>query len=90
MRHRNVTFVNVSPAPHTRPIVEAQGFARYSDGQFVAVPAFARAPGDVVFRLQDGDEAPKALCDPVELALMRAHGHVIIWTCEPVSPCGRS
>jgi hypothetical protein len=41
IKHKNVTYVNISPAMHTRPIVEAQGFARYSNGQFVTVPALA-------------------------------------------------
>ena len=39
LRHKDVTYLNVSPAPHTRPIVEAQGFSRYSDGVFICVPA---------------------------------------------------
>lgn len=39
MKHQPATFVNVSPAPHTWPIIEAQGFNRFSTGTFVAVPA---------------------------------------------------
>jgi len=31
---------------HTRPIVEARVFARYSNGQFVAVPALSRLRRD--------------------------------------------
>src|SRR6185437_12343263 len=38
LRHKDVTYLNVSPAPHTLPIIEAQGFARYCDGVFIAVP----------------------------------------------------
>ncbi len=38
LAHKGVTYLNVSPAPHTTPIIEAQGFARYCDGVFVAVP----------------------------------------------------
>jgi hypothetical protein len=85
LRHKGVSFINVSPAPHTVPIVEVQGFTRYSDGQFVAVPALAPAPDGVV-RLEEGDEAPQALCDPVEIALMRAHrayGCVTLWATTP-------
>jgi hypothetical protein len=85
LRHRGVTFVNVSPAPHTVPIVEVQGFTRYSDGQYVAVPAVAPASG-VEVRLQEGDEAPKAPYDPLELELMRSHrdyGCVTLWAVTP-------
>jgi hypothetical protein len=38
LRHKDVTYLNISPAPHTRPIIEAQGFSRYCDGIFVAKP----------------------------------------------------
>jgi hypothetical protein len=38
LKHKDVTYLNVSPAPHTRPIIEAQGFSRYCEGIFIAVP----------------------------------------------------
>jgi hypothetical protein len=31
LRHKDVTYLNVSAAPHTWPIIEAQGFSRYSE-----------------------------------------------------------
>ena len=37
-RDKDATYINVSAAPHTWPIIEAQGFSRYCDGVFVAVP----------------------------------------------------
>lgn len=40
-RRKGVTFINISPAPHTVPILEAQGYRRYVAGQFVTAPAFA-------------------------------------------------
>ncbi len=44
LRHKDVTYLNVSAAPHTWPIIEAQGFSRYSEGIFIAVPALNRMP----------------------------------------------
>ena len=85
LRHRGVTFINVSPAPHTVPIVEVQGFKRYSDGQYAAIPALASAPG-IEVTLQENDEAPKAPCDPLELELMRTHrgyGCITMWAVTP-------
>lgn len=41
LKRRDVTYINISPAPQTWPIVEAQGFKRYVAGQFVALPALA-------------------------------------------------
>jgi hypothetical protein len=42
LKHRHVTYFNISPLPHMLPILEVQGFARYCDGRFVALPAFFR------------------------------------------------
>jgi hypothetical protein len=38
LRRKDVTYFNISPAPHTRATIEAQGFARYSRGRLL-VPA---------------------------------------------------
>ena len=64
---KDVTYLNVSPAPHTRPIIEAQGFARYCDGIFIAVPLlngffFAGEP----VKLFGAQQKPAAACDPFE------------------------
>ena len=42
LKRRDVTFVNLSAAPHTWATIEAQGFRAYADGQFVVAPALAR------------------------------------------------
>jgi hypothetical protein len=44
---KEVTYLNVSPAPHTRPGIEALGFRRYCEGQLVCLPALSgtRRPG---------------------------------------------
>jgi hypothetical protein len=39
LKHKEVTYLDVTPAPHTRAIVEAQGYSRYSGGVFIAAPA---------------------------------------------------
>lgn len=43
-RHKEVTYLNISPAPWTWPIIETQGFRSYSRGMFFSVPALSRAP----------------------------------------------
>ena len=35
----NVTYLNISPAPNTLPMMKAQGYLQYSKGIFVAAPA---------------------------------------------------
>ncbi len=39
VRRKALTYVNISPAPHTRPTIEAQGFVRCSQGRILALPA---------------------------------------------------
>jgi hypothetical protein len=39
VRYKDVTYTNLTPAAHTWPIIEAQGFTRYSFGQIMACPA---------------------------------------------------
>src|SRR5579862_3436838 len=43
LKRKQVTYLNVSAVRHTWPILEAQGYRRYSDGVFVAVPALQGA-----------------------------------------------
>jgi hypothetical protein len=86
IKHKNVTYVNISPALHTRPIVEAQGFSRYSSGQFVAAPALSmNGPADAV-QVIGVDQPPAAPLDPCELDLLRAHqelGCSSLWAVTP-------
>src|SRR5437016_569050 len=37
LRHKHVTYVNLTPVPHTRPILQAQGYSCYASGVFIAV-----------------------------------------------------
>jgi hypothetical protein len=48
-RHREVTYLNISPATWTWPIIETQGFNSYCNGLFFSVPALSRVtPGMTV------------------------------------------
>ena len=42
-RHKHVTYLNISPATWTWPIIEAQGFSAYCNGLFVSIPGLSRA-----------------------------------------------
>lgn len=71
LRHRTATYLNVSPAPNTQPIVEAQGYSRYSDGLFVALPAAQRRVAGA--RLVAAGEDPEAPCEAFERDLLIRH-----------------
>jgi len=84
LKRRDVTYLNTSPAPHTRPIAEAQGYARYNNGAFVAVALLSRAPADVSARIVAAGSPPRAPFEPRERELLEEHasfGCVSLW-CE--------
>jgi hypothetical protein len=83
LKLKTVTYLNVSAAPHTWPIVQAQGYQRYSSGVFVALPALARAR-EAGARLLAADRVPDAPFAPFERELLLRHagyGCVSFW-CE--------
>lgn len=67
-KRREVTYLNVSPARHTWPTIEAQGFIRYSAGQFIAFPLFARGDEDATVEVVGPDDAAIEPC---------AEGHLL-------------
>jgi hypothetical protein len=80
-REPNVTYFNVSPAKHTRPIVEAQGFSRYSNGQFVAsvYPSIRRR---IHAKIVGSHVCPDAHFEPYEQDVLLAHakfGCISVW-----------
>ena len=81
---KDVTYTNVSAAPHTWPIIEAQGFSRYCDGIFVAVPMLKGLFGGEGARVFDARQIPTASFDPAEQDILQRHaehGCISLW-CE--------
>jgi hypothetical protein len=82
LQHKNVTYTNVSAAPHTRPIIEAQGFSRYSEGIFVAMPALQGPFGNSTVEIFDAQRQPRVdfdRCDREILQEHAAHGCISLW-----------
>jgi len=82
LRHKDVTYLNVSSAPHTRPIIEAQGFSRYCDGIFIALPMLHGLFGGPRVRIFDAAEQPDVDFDAGDQQMMRqhaAHGCISLW-----------
>ena len=80
LRHKEVTYTNVSAAPHTWPIIEAQGFSRYSNGIFISLPALTF--GGEQAEVYDARRRPAVSFDPFEqetLTQHAAHGCISIW-----------
>ncbi len=53
LKNKDVTYFNMSPAPHTWQTVEAQGFTAYCQGEMVALPVLAARQRDVVIERID-------------------------------------
>lgn len=82
LRHKDVTYLNVSAAPHTWPIIEAQGFSRYCDGIFIAVPILNRSCGDAEVKAFDVPRQPQVDFDPFDQEVLRhhaEHGCISLW-----------
>jgi hypothetical protein len=80
LRHKEVTYTNVSAAPHTWPIIEAQGFRRYSNGIFVALPALAFGGAKVdVFDALHKPSVSFERFDQETLTQHAAHGCISLW-----------
>jgi hypothetical protein len=72
-RHQEVTYLNISPATWTWPIIEAQGFSSYCSGLFFSVPLLSRAkPGMTVETVSPDTKAIDGLSD-VEVELLTRH-----------------
>lgn len=86
LSHKDVTFLNISAAPHTWPIIEAQGFARYSDGVFVALPALNGLFGKSSVTIHDARTQPAGAFDPREQDILAQHadlGCISLWCVTP-------
>jgi hypothetical protein len=54
-KNKEVTYVNISPASWTWPIIETQGFNSYCSGLFFSLPAFARIPSGMTVETISAD-----------------------------------
>ena len=86
LKFKNVTYVNISAAPHTRTTVEVQGFSRYSNGVFVAVPALNALSADTQAKVVPGYTCPDAHFESFERDLLSDHsayGCMSLWCVTP-------
>jgi hypothetical protein len=73
LKHKGVTYLNISPALHTRPIIEAQGFSRYSDGVFIAMPTLSGLFARGRVTILDAQQRPTADFEPSDRDVLLEH-----------------
>jgi hypothetical protein len=86
LRHKNVTYLNISPAPHTRQIALAHGYQRYSDGVFLAVPLLSRSASAGDVHILEAGAVPDVPFEPAERDLLLEHagyGCISFWCVTP-------
>jgi hypothetical protein len=71
--HKRVTYFNITPGIHIRPILEAQGFSRYCNGRFVTAPALIKSKGYRVKVVAASDACTDENLSISETELLRAH-----------------
>ena len=72
-RQSDVTYFNISPAPWTWPIIEAQGFRAYCKGLFFSLPALAPAAPGTNVEIVPSTTASIEGIDASEVALLTRH-----------------
>jgi hypothetical protein len=73
LRYQEVTYVNVSPALHTLPILDAQGYVQYSRGWFAAVPALCASLRGARVSVFAPESRGNEGLQPLESELLSAH-----------------
>jgi hypothetical protein len=87
LANKEATYLNVSPAPNTWPIIEAQGFSRYCDGVFVAMTILnGLFAGGGNVRVFDVRTRPQVDFDPADEEILKQHaelGCLSLWCATP-------
>ena len=71
IKRKDVTYINV-PGQNIQAVVEAMGFTRYCDGQYMAIPMLERSNGLHVDVLS-ADAPPAVKHDPYDYELLQQH-----------------
>jgi len=84
LKHSDVTYLNISAqwTAGTLPIIEKQGFVKYSSGQFIAVPALHFSPSESQAKVMSVDHIPNVPFEDFDRDLLSAHrkyGCICLW-----------
>jgi hypothetical protein len=87
LKREHVTYFNITPVPHTLPILEAQGYVRYCAGRFVSVPALSGCSYGCRVAAVASDARPGEDLSSFEIELLLAHANYgcISLTCNSAS-----
>jgi hypothetical protein len=72
-RNKDVTYLNISPAWWTWPIIETQGFTSYCSGLFFSIPALSRVSPGAIIETVSPDTLDIAGLSDAEAELLTRH-----------------
>jgi len=82
LKYKDVTYLNILANQRSLGFIDLQGFSRFSDGQFAAIPLLSKASGDRRVKLISADAVPNPDVDADEQELLLTHkkyGCMSIW-----------
>jgi hypothetical protein len=82
LKRKEITYLNISPSSRVQPIIEAQGFVRYSNGQFVTFPPLSATLAELRSTVRTVESIPEHHCEPLDRELLLAHaeyGCISLW-----------
>lgn len=80
--HKDVNYLNISALPAAQPILDIQGFSKYSRGQFFALPALHLMSGSADARIINVNSVPDVPFKAFERELLLDHakyGCISFW-----------
>jgi hypothetical protein len=88
-RHNEVTYLNISPASWTWPIIETQRFSSYCKGLFFSIPALSRAAAGMSVEIVPAGAKRIEGLDAAELELLTRHAFYgcLSLVCRTASGC---
>lgn len=89
LRRRDVTYLNVTPAPETWKVLVAQGYRQFIDGRAVAIPLLARSGSRAEIRVAEPGLVQGNDLSENEVTLLLDHAR---WDCISLvcdTPSGR-
>jgi hypothetical protein len=72
-KNKHVTYINISPAATTWPIIEAQGFKRYCRGLFFSLPLLSPSESGMTVEIVTPDSRAIAGLPTPDMELLRSH-----------------
>jgi len=72
-KNKEVSYINISPATWTWPIIETQGFGAYCTGLFFSMPALSRVPAGMRIETITADAKAVAGLSTTEVEMLARH-----------------